>query len=94
LGRGGDLPIDRERREELRDFLSAHLSGVALVVEDDEAPDPGDVRLLGATAEVAGSQSLADAVEETGLWGLGRVALSARPRSAAITAGRQRRILA
>ena len=94
LGRGGDLPIDRERREELRDFRGAHLGGGALVVEDDETPDPGDVRLLSATAEVTGSQGLADAVEETGLWGLGRVALSARPRSAAITAGWQRRILA
>jgi hypothetical protein len=63
------------------------------VVEENEAPDPGDVRLLGAAAEVAGAQGLADTVEETGLRGLGRVALSARPRSAAITAGRQRRIL-
>jgi hypothetical protein len=51
LGRGSDLPIDRDRGEELRDVRGTHLGGVALVVEDDEAPDPGDVRLLGAAAE-------------------------------------------
>src|ERR1700730_3083831 len=87
LRRGGDLPIDRQGREELRHLGCAHLRGMPFVVEEDEAPDPGDVRLLGAAAHMAGAQGLADTVEEAGLRGLGRVALSARPRSAAITAG-------
>ena len=31
-------------------------------VEEDEAPDPGDVRLLGAAAHMAGPQGLTDAI--------------------------------
>lgn len=52
-----------------------------------KAPDPGNIHLLGAPAEVAGSQGLADAVEEAKLRGFGWAALSAGPRNSAITAG-------
>ena len=62
-------------------------------MEDDEAPDPRDVRLLGAAAQVAGPQGPADAVEETRLRGLGRAALAERPPSHAPAAGRLRRVL-
>ena len=54
------------------DLGRAHLGGMALAVEEDEAPDPGDVGLLGAAAVVACAQGLAHAVEQTGLGGVGR----------------------
>jgi len=45
---------------------------MALAMEEDVAPDPRDVGLLGAAAVVAGVQSLAHAVEQPGLRGIRR----------------------
>jgi hypothetical protein len=55
---------DGKRREELGDLGGAHLGGMALTVEDDVAPDPADVRLLGAAAVVARLEGVADAIEQ------------------------------
>ena len=64
LGGGGDPPVDGQRGEELRDLRRPHLGGMALAVEEDVAPDPAHVRLLGPPAVVARLEGLADAVEE------------------------------
>jgi hypothetical protein len=40
---------------------------MALAVEEDEAPDPSHVRLLGAATTVAKAVGLAHAIEEPGL---------------------------
>jgi hypothetical protein len=66
LGGGGDVTHDGERREELRDFPGPHLGGMALTVEEDVAPDPAHVGLLGPPAAVEGLERLSDAVEEPG----------------------------
>jgi hypothetical protein len=72
LGGGRDLAVNGERRQERGDFGGAHLSRVALAVEEDVPLDPVDVRLLGAAAVVAGADGFAHAVEEPGLRGAGR----------------------
>jgi hypothetical protein len=66
LGGGRDFVVNGERRQERGDFGRAHLSRVALVVEEDVPLDPVDVRLLGAAAIVPGADGLAHAVEEAG----------------------------
>jgi hypothetical protein len=63
LGGGSDLPVDGQRGEELGDLWSPHLGRVALAVEEDVAPGPAHVRLLGPAAVVARPDGLADAVE-------------------------------
>ena len=63
LGRGGDVPVDRQEREELRDFQRARLGRVPLAVEHDVAAYPRDVGFFGAAAVMARADGLADAVE-------------------------------
>src|SRR6266536_4560161 len=94
LRRGGDLPIDRQGREELRNLDCAHLSGMPFVVEEDEAPDPGDVRLLGAAAHMPSPQGLTDAIQEARFRGRRKAVCSNRRRREPFDAGRQHRILA
>ena len=65
LGRGGDAGMGREVREESVDLPLAHLGRMPLAVEQDEAADPGGVRLLGAEAVVAHPDRLAEAIEQT-----------------------------
>jgi hypothetical protein len=48
LGGGGDVFVHCEVGKELSDFVFAHLVGMAFVVEEDVAPDPIDIGLLGA----------------------------------------------
>jgi len=55
LGGGRDFVVDGERRQERGDLGGAHLSRVALAVEEDVPLDPMDVRLLGATAVGSGA---------------------------------------
>src|SRR5512143_1012731 len=95
--RAGSPVRDNERQRvvmvrtnvnELRDLRRARLGGVALAVEDDEAPDPRDTGLLGPEAQVAGAQGLTAAVEEAELRGPGWAALPERPRRAAPPARR------
>ena len=58
--RRGDLAIDSQRREELRNFRTAHLERMALAVKQDVPADPGDVCLLRAPAVVPGAHSVAN----------------------------------
>lgn len=44
--------VHGEVRQEAPDLLHAHLAGMALAVEEHEAADPADVRLLGPQAQV------------------------------------------
>ena len=48
LGGGGDVLVDGQVGEEGFDLEAAHGSGVALVVEEDEAADPAQVGAFGA----------------------------------------------
>src|SRR5438067_399061 len=59
-----------ETREELRDFGSAHLRRMALIVEDDEAAHPTDICLLGLCTPMPYLESPAHTIEETRLTGL------------------------
>jgi hypothetical protein len=58
------VSLDGEVREELSYLLGSQLLGVALLVEEDEPPDPVGIRLLGAQGEVAYPGDGADAVEQ------------------------------
>lgn len=51
--------------EESGDLRFAHLSGMALLVEEDEASDPIDINGLGANAVVLDPQMPADTVEQS-----------------------------
>jgi len=66
LGGGGDVFLDREVSEKLRDLLLAHLLGMAFAVEEDVAPDPIDVDLFGADRVVLEAKVPAHAVEQFG----------------------------
>lgn len=66
LGGGGDASLDGEVGEEGLDFWGAHLAGVAFVVEEDEAFDPGDIGLLGTDGIVLTADRIADLVQEFG----------------------------
>src|SRR5713226_7588115 len=61
----------RERGQERGDLGGAHLSRVALPVEEDVPLDPVDIRLLGAPAVVSGAARLAAPVEKPRLRGAG-----------------------
>jgi len=76
LGRGGDLPVDGQGAEEARDLGRRHLRGMALVVEEDVAPDPRDIRVLGAATVVTSAKSAADAIEQARLRRTGRTGLT------------------
>jgi len=57
------VALDGQRAQEPRDLGRAHLRRVALVVEQDEAPDPAHVGLLGTQAAVTGAQRGADPIQ-------------------------------
>src|SRR4029450_10130615 len=64
LGGRAHLPLDREPAQEVSDLGGAELSGMPPAVKHDVAPDPGDVRLLRAPAQVPGTELLARDVEK------------------------------
>jgi hypothetical protein len=64
LRRGGHVALDGPRAQEPRDLGGPHVGRVALVVEEDVAPDPADVGLLRAEAAVAGAQRRPDAIQQ------------------------------
>ena len=64
LGRGGHVAFGGEVREEGVDLDVAHVLRVTLAVEEDEAPDPAHVGLLGPVRVVPCPQRRADAVEQ------------------------------
>ena len=80
LRRRRHLAIDGQRRQEARELSRSHLGGMALAVEEDVAADPGDVRLLGATAIVPGANGMTHAIEQPRLWRIGRAGLAHRER--------------
>jgi hypothetical protein len=67
LGRGADRLPDGQVRQEGIDLRLGHLGGVADIVENNEPLHSAAVGVFGAGAAVAGSQGLAQAVEEPGL---------------------------
>jgi len=75
LGGGGYVLFDGEVGDEGLDLFGAHVFGVALVVEEDEALDPFLVGLFGAAGVVFGADGVADLVHEFAGWGCGRVHL-------------------
>ncbi len=64
LGGSGDVSLDREIGEELRDFFFTHGVGVAFLVEKDVAANPIEVGLLGADAVMFHPQVPARAIEK------------------------------
>lgn len=64
LGGGGDALLDGEVGKEGFDFGGAHFTGVALMVEEDEAFDPGDIRFFGADGIVLTADRVADLIEK------------------------------
>jgi hypothetical protein len=63
LRRSADPAVDGKMRKESRDFLFAHIVGVALAVEQDEPLDPIQIRLLGPDAVTFDAEMPPDAIE-------------------------------
>nr|WP_232280681.1 hypothetical protein [Chloroflexus aggregans] len=63
LGGGGGVAVVGEVEEEGLDFSSAHIFGVALVVEENKAAHPVYVGLLGAIGIMLCSQNLASLIQ-------------------------------
>ena len=70
LRRRGDFSLRCEVSQERTDVACVEVSGMLSVVEEDEAPNPGDIRIFGSTAVVACLRTGSDLVEQS--WGLGR----------------------
>jgi len=64
LSGGADLADDRKAGEEPDDFGVAHLRGMPLAVEVDEAPDPVGVRAIGGAAVVLHADGSVNEVHE------------------------------
>ena len=71
LDGGGDAFLDREMREKARHLVLAHSRGMLLTVEENEAPNPVDVGLLGANAVVTNPNRFAYLIEQAD----GRIAI-------------------
>jgi len=70
LGGSGDLALDGKKGEEGFDLGSAHVLGMTHVVEEDEAPNPLQVLLLGAVGVVLDAESFLNARAELGRIGV------------------------
>jgi hypothetical protein len=64
LGRGADVALDGQVRQEAVDLGRAHLQRVPIAVEEDEAAHPGNVGLLGAQAAMAQPNGGAQPIQE------------------------------
>lgn len=64
LGRGGDVFVDGKVGEEGGNFGCAHVFGMALVMEEDEAFDPIVVSVFGAPGVMFKAHSIAELSEE------------------------------
>ena len=64
LGRCGDVALDGEPAQIPGELGATHLGGMPLLVEEDVAPNPRDVGLLGSPAIVAGAHGIPDPVEQ------------------------------
>ena len=60
------MPLDCQAREERVDLGGADFERVPLGVEKNEPPDPGDIRVLRAEAEVARAANLTNPLEQRG----------------------------
>ncbi len=60
----GDAAIDGEVTEEGGNLRFAQLLGVAFAMEEDEAANPIEIRLLGADAVMFDAQMPADTIEQ------------------------------
>ena len=63
-GRGADAAVFGQPGQKRGDLGFAHVGRVALVMEEDETANPGDVGIGRAPAEVADGAGLTDLVEE------------------------------
>jgi hypothetical protein len=69
LGRGGHVLIDSQMGQKSLDLGSAHVGGMALVMEQDIACDPADVGLLRTDRVVLEADRITDLVEQPfGTW--------------------------
>jgi hypothetical protein len=64
LGRSRHFAFARQVRDKLRNLFLGHLARVPFLVEENEAPDPIRLRLLGADAVMPQPNRLAHLVEE------------------------------
>ena len=64
MGQGREDASDGWVGEKGRDEDVAHVFGMAVVVEENEAPDPVQVAILGAEGIVPEAYGVADLVEE------------------------------
>ena len=71
LGGGRDVTFDGEVGQERVDLDVAHFPRMSPAVEEDEAPDPADVGILGARRVVPRSQRRAHEVEQARRAGFG-----------------------
>ena len=63
LGGCSDLALVRQVGNESLHFVSCHVVGMALVVEEDEALDPVDISLLGAVGIVLHAQDFTSLIQ-------------------------------
>jgi hypothetical protein len=64
VGGGGNVTLGSKVGEEGLDFGSAHLPGMAFLVEKDVPSDPIQVGFFGAIGVVFGAERIAHLVEE------------------------------
>ena len=64
LSRGGHTIADGQVGQERVNLPLAHLARSSFIMERNEPPDPGRVRLLGSPAVVTGAEGLAHAIQE------------------------------
>lgn len=70
LRRSGDIAPYRKIAQEGCDFSRTHLTRVTLVVEEDEAADPLQIRLLGSDAVVTQADHFAYLIQHPRLGGI------------------------
>ena len=70
LRRRGDVPVHGQSSEESRHLSGPHLTRVTLAMKEDVALDPTDIRFLGSTAVMAGTDGVPHAIEEAGTAGV------------------------
>ena len=64
LRRSGDMLLGRQVYEESADFRHPHFTGVAFVMEENEAPNPLNVSFFGAEGIMFEAQRLPDQVQQ------------------------------
>ena len=70
LGGGGNVVVNSQVGQEGFDLGGAHFGGVALVVEQDKAPDPADVGFFGAQGIMFKASAFTGLIEQLfGRWG-------------------------